>query len=213
MITIFIRTIIIYFTLIFTMKLMGKRQVGELQLSELITTFMLSELAALPISDKNIPLFHALLPTMLLISLEVIISFAITKLNKLKNIMYGKPSYLIYNGSLDQKELLRLRISVDELLSELRQKDVADIRQVQYAILEDNGKLSVIRKSETEQSECYAHPIVIDGTVIPDELQNVKKTEEWLSKWLRKHGAKLSDVFLMTVDDSSKIHLIIKEET
>lgn len=213
MATIFIRTLIIYFTLIFTMKLMGKRQVGELQLSELITTFMLSELAALPISDKNIPLFHALLPILLLISLEVIISFAITKINKLKNIMYGQPSYLIYNGTLDQKELLRLRISVDELLSELRLKDVADITEVQYAILEDNGKLSVIRKPSNNQKECYAHSIVIDGTIIPEEIQRIGKTKEWVYKWLKKHGADISEVFLMTVDDSSKIHLIIKEET
>ncbi len=207
MATIFIRTLIIYFTLLFTMKLMGKRQVGELQLSELITTFMLSELAALPISDKNIPLFHAVFPIMVLISLEVIISFAITRINKLKRLMYGKPSYLIYRGRLNQGELARLRISIDELLAELRQKDVSDLADVSYAILEDNGKLSVIRKGES-----YPHPVIVDGAVIGEELSRIGKDKAWATKHLSAKHTRLRDVFLMTVDDSGNVHLILKED-
>ena len=206
--TVLIRTFIIYVLLLVSMKLMGKRQVGELELSELITTFMLSELAVIPISDKNIPLAYAVFPILLLLSLEVIFSFCITKINILKKLFYGKPSFLIAKGTVDQRELERLRISLDELLSELRQKDIADISDVDYAILEDNGKLSVIRKGCTG----YAHPIIIDGELIDDEMKKCRIDRAVVEKWLSPDGLSPCDVFLLTVDDRGKISLIAKSK-
>ena len=142
MLTILIRTILIYLILLFVLRIMGKRQIGELDLTELVITLMLSELAVEPITDGNIPLLYALIPILTLISLEILISFAETKSVFIKNILPEKPNYLIERGVLNQKELEKQRITMDELLCELRLKDISDIGDVYYAILERNGKLS-----------------------------------------------------------------------
>lgn len=209
MITVLLRTLIIYILLMAAMKLMGKRQVGELELSELITTFMLSELAVIPISDKNIPLTYAVFPILLLLSLEVIFSFCLTKINALKKIVYGKPSFLISKGTLDQDELVRLRISLDEFLAELRQKDVPDLTAVDYAILEDNGKLSVIKKGDGG----FAHPLIVDGEIIDEEIARSGIERAQLDALLLPRNVKPDDVFLLTLDDSGKTTLILKSNS
>lgn len=206
MVTVLIRTFIIYVILLVSMKLMGKRQVGELQLSELVTTFMLSELAVIPIGDKNIPLSYAVFPILLLLSFEVIFSFCLTKANKLKKLIYGKPSFLVRKGKLDQDELARLRISVDEFLSELRQKDISDLSVVDYAILEDNGKLSVIQKG----GNGFSHPLIVDGELIEEEMKQFGTSEKHIKKILATENLTPSDVFLYTADDKGNTLLIKK---
>ncbi len=207
MVTVFIRTLIIYFALIIAIRLLGKRQVGELELSELVITFMLSELATIPILDSSIPLSHAFIPIVVLITSEIVSSFLVMKLPFIKKLLNGNPSYIIKRGKINQKELARLRMGLPELLSELRLKDVGDVSDIDYAILEENGKLSVFEKDKPP----LAHALIIDGTVIKSNLELVKKDEKWLLSYLSKHKMKLGEVFLMTICDNNNINIIMKE--
>lgn len=223
MATVLIRTSIIYILFTFAIRLMGKRQVGEMQISELITTFMLSELAINPIQDISIPISYSLIPLVFLLVMEVITSFLVTKSPFLRKLFMGAPSIIIKNGILNQKELSRLRISISELLSELRLKDVSSIDDVDYAILEQNGKLSVFLKSDkrtltledmkNKKASCgIAHAIIQDGDINKSGLDETGKSEEWLTKYLSKRSLDIKNVFLMTVDDNGKINIIEKEE-
>lgn len=203
---------------------MGKRQIGELQLSELVTTFMLSELAIIPIQDTDTPVSHAIIPILLLLSMEVIISFIITKNNKLKVFFVGRPSILICHGRLNQQELQKMRMSIIELMTELRLKDISDISDVEYAILEENGKLSVFPKIDktpvklsdinlSPKESGIAHPVVIDGEISPINLDLAHKNERWLNNILKDENKKIEDIFLFTVDDSGKTNIIMKDKS
>ncbi len=221
MVSVFARTIIIYLILLIALRLMGKRQVGELQTSELIVTFLLSELAVGPIMDKSLPIIHGIIPIFLLLSLEVITSFALTKSNFLKKLIYGSPTILIRDGKVNLQALADNRIEIDELMAELRQKNAPDIASVKYAILEDNGKLSVFLKGEkspptAEQMKVrlvdggIAHELIIDGEVVEKNLTLLGKDKAWLHTQLQCRHTTQQDVFLMTMNDDGTIHLIEK---
>ena len=210
MATVLIRTAIIYILFTFAIRLMGKRQVGEMQLSELITTFMLSELAINPIQDISIPIAYSIIPLVFLFSMEIVTSFLATKIPSFRRAFVGTPSIIIKNGVLDQAELSRLRISINELLSELRLKNIGSIDEVDFAILEQNGQLSVFTKSNSNGN--LSHALVTDGNINSSELLIVNRDENWLYKELKKRGLALERVFLMTIDDEGKIYIIIKEE-
>ena len=160
MASIFIRTLIIYLFLSISLKIMGRRQIGELEVGELVSTLVISEVAALPIADPDIPLMNAIIPVLFIVCLEIIISSAKNKSEKLKKYIEGEPIFLIYKGKLQQKQLKENRISVNELLCELRMQGCADINDVCYAVLEQNGKLSVF-----ENDESFTHTLIIDKTV------------------------------------------------
>ena len=224
MATVLIRTAIIYVLFTCAIRLMGKRQVGEMQLSELITTFMLSELAINPIQDISIPIAYSIIPLIFLFSMEVITSFLVTKSPLFKRIFMGTPSIIIKHGVLNQRELSRLRISISELLSELRLKDVASIEDVDYAILEQNGKLSVFLKDDKRgvtiedilnkrpKPSGIAHAIIIDEQINLKELSLLGKSEEWLLNELQRRGLERVDILLLTIDDANNINIIKKEE-
>ena len=183
---------------------------GELQISELITTFMISELAASPIQDLSIPLIYSVVPIVFLLSAEIVLSFLATKSVKSKKLFFGNPSIIIRKGKLDQAELGRLRISINDFLGELRLKDVGDIKNVEYAILEENGKLSVFPK---EKNGCdFTHAIVVDGAINTTNLNYAEKSEKWLGNYFRKNNLTLSEIFLMTINDDNEIYIIKKEE-
>lgn len=223
MVTVLIRATIIYSLLLISLRLTGKRQVGELQISELITTFMISELAASPIQDLSIPLIYSIFPIILLLCAEIVLSFLATKSKKLKKVFFGSPSIIINKGRLNQKELSRLRIGINELLGELRLKDVSDISDVDYAILEQNGKLSVFLKQDKQpicaqdlnierKSVGIAHAVIIDGEINESNLRLAGKNNAWLIKYLNRIGLSLNKIYLMTIDDNENINIIKKEE-
>ena len=208
MAAIFVRTVIIYLFLSLSLKFMGKRQMGELEISELVSTLVISEVAALPVADPDIPLFNALIPVILIVCLEIIISYAKNKSAKLKKCVEGNPIFVIYKGKLDQKALSDNRISLNELLCELRMQGVGDIKSVYYAILEQNGKLSVFKNDDNEN---FSHTIIIDGEINEDELCGMGFEKDWIDNELRRLEVKQNEVFLLTVDDSNKTYLIKKE--
>ncbi len=212
MIIILIRTVIIYLFLIFGMKMMGKRQIGEMQISELVTAFLLSELAATPILNVDIPLLYAVVPILLLLSLEIIFSFLTTKAPFFKRLFDGTPSILISKGKILQSELLRVRISAEELISQLRLSGVADISEVEYALLEQNGRLSVFTKKDCNGCG-IPHTLIIDGNISKNALAFISKDEKWLSNRIKKYNCALSDIFIFTYDDSGKENIITKDPT
>ena len=221
MATIFVRTVIIYAVLLVAVRAMGKRQVGELEVSELIITFLLSELAVLPLSNVNAPITHGIIPVVLLISAEVIFSFLTSRCPKLRRILLGKPSIIIKKGVLDERELARLRISAAELMSELRLKGIASPEEVEYAIIEDNGQLSVFKKAKyspltpvdagvKSAERGIAHFVISDGAISEDALADAGIGKDSLYKILKENGAAVEDVYLMSVDDGGGVFIIKK---
>jgi len=209
MAAIFIRTLIIYVLIALSIRIMGKRQIGELDVSELVCTLLVSEIASLPIADRDIPLLNAVIPLILIVCLEIIISFIKNKSERLKRIIEGVPAFIIYKGRLRQSVLSENRISVNELLCELRTQGVASIDEVYYAILEQNGKISVIKNDDGKK---MAHTIITDGEVDKKSLAALGHTERWLGFVLEKNGICEKDVFLLTVDDCGKTNIIRKEQ-
>ena len=212
MAAIFIRTIIIYLSLMISIRIMGKRQIGELEVGELVSTLVVSEVAALPIADPDIPLLNAIIPIIIIVCLEIIISTVKNKSEALKKRVEGEPIFLVNKGVLQQEALRENRISVNELLCEIRKQGVFDIGDVYYAVLEQNGSLSVFEK---DSQKTFAHTIIVDRTVDEKTLSALGYNDIWLQKQLKMHRMKQSDVFLMTVDDSGGTSVIkrrIKDE-
>lgn len=218
MLTVFFRTIIIYVLLVIIMRIMGKRQLGELELSELITTFLLSEIAALPIIDRNVPIIHAVIPIATLAALEIGMSILLLKFPRLKQILSSPPAMLISQGKINKKEMTKARISIDELVTQLRQNGIYGLEDVDYAILEENGKMSIIPKSASRQPDAKAlgisytdsgvmHILVSDGRINTHSLRLLGKDEAWLSRKLKKYGVKAKDIFCMTMDDAGRIFI------
>lgn len=221
MVTCLVRTVIMYILLVVAVRLTGKRQIGELQVSELVITYMLSELAVFPITDKNVPLLHSAIPIVLLLSLEVVFSFLQTKSNRFRRLFSGGAVAVISKGRLDCGQLTKNRIDLEELLGELRLKGVFDVADVEYAFLEENGKLSVLRKSssspltpeslELESSENgSSHIIIADGKIRPAGLTESGLDARRFAAYLKKRGLKESEIFLMTADDAGNFTFILK---
>lgn len=208
MASIFIRTIIIYILLSLSMKIMGKRQIGELDVSDLISTLLISELAAIPIDDPDIPLFNAIIPILFIATLEIIIPSLKNKYAKVKKYIEGQPAFVIFKGRLLQETLRENRISLNELLCELRIQAIGDIRDVDYCYLEPNGKLSVLKKQNSSGN--IAHPLIIDGEFNENEIRLLKMSENDVSLLSGKKNPK--EIFLLTVDDFGNTNIIIKEE-
>ena len=222
MVTILFRTLIIYVCLIATLRFMGKRQLGELEVSELVTTLLLSEIASLPVTNQDIPISYALIPIFTLVALEVSLSALLLKCPWLKKILSTRPTFLIDRGRLDAKMLRSVRISVDELMSQLRQKDVFDLDEVEYAILEPNGQISIVPKATARTvttSDMNLHPkehgmmhlIVADGIINQRNLACIGKDEAWVKKTLRKNGHQLNEILLMTADDALTVRIVSKQ--
>ena len=207
MASIVVRTLIVYVLLSFSLRIMGKRQIGELDVGELVSTLLVSEIASIPIDDPDIPLMNAIIPILLILSIEIILSTIKNKSERLKSVIEGKPEYIIYKGRLLQKALKENRISINELLSELRAQGVGSIEDVYYAAIEQGGALSVISREDPN----LAHSVIIDGEIIEGNLKALGYNNNWIKKRLVERNAAIKDVFLMTVTDNGRIHLILKD--
>ncbi len=223
MLTILFRTVIVYVILIGTMRMMGKRQLGELEVSELVTTLLISEIAALPISDPTIPVIYAVIPLVTIFTLEVTLSVILLKCPKLKNLASARPSVLIRHGRVDQSEMQRIRISVDELISEIRQAGLSSLSDVDYAILEQNGKISVIPKKSAQpltvgdvglrasENGIY-HALIEDGVINRYNMKQLGRDEQWLRAKLAERALTAREVFYLGMDDGGALYWIEREE-
>ena len=223
MITLAIRTLFIYIILNITLRVLGKRQIGQLETTELVSALLLSELATVAISDTGVPLLFSLLPVLLLMSFELLTSDIKNRTPFLKRLLEGSPGVLIERGVLDQEALKKMRSSVEELLCAFRLQGVVSIDEVYYAILEQNGRLSVILRKDCQQPTAkdlalpvkeagISHAIIVDGKVKPEELSASGRSERWLKNALTSRAVAEKDVFLLAVDDGGNVILIKKEE-
>lgn len=214
-----IRTVILYFIVICVVRLMGKRQIGELQPSELVITLLLSEIIAMPMEDNDIPLISTVIPVMLLMTLEIITSAISMKSLKFRFLVQGHPIIIIRDGELQQKEMKKLRLTIDDILEALRQKDIFDISLVAYAIIETNGRMSVMLKPDFETvtnknagiaSEDSGIPCVVitDGQIERSAFEDCNMTDEKLKSIIKKQNIDVGNTLLMTVDKSGKTVVI-----
>lgn len=207
MTSIVVRTIIVYVLLSFSLRIMGKRQLGELDVSELVSTLLISEIASIPIDDPDLPLLNAIIPILFILSVEILLSTLKNKSEKLKLAIEGRPEYIIYKGRLLQKVLSESRISINELLSEMRSQGIGNLNEVEYATIEQNGTLSILKKGQSE----LAHTIIIDGCIIEKNVKRLGYDEAWLKKRLAERKAKQDEVLLLTVNDSGEVNIIMKD--
>lgn len=223
MTSLIIRTLIIYFSLLLTMRLLGKRQLGEMELSEFVVAALIADIAAIPLQDTSLPIYRGLIPISVLYCCELLISILSLKSIRLRSFLFGKPSILVSSGKINQHEMRKNRFTCDELMQELRGQGIIDISEIQYAILETNGKLNIITTPDSSpvtasqmgiKTERIDYPFVIisDGRIISENLEKLGRDEKWLQKQFKtKHITSPKEVFLMTADLSDKIFWALKE--
>ena len=218
-----IRTLILYFAIVVSMRIMGKRQLGELEPAEFVVAVLISDLAAHPLQDIGTPLLYGLIPVIVLIVCEILISGAMIKNHRFRTLICGKPSLIIENGRISELELKKNRITLDELSEQLRKKDILDISTVKYAVLETDGTLSTILfpaqapltpQQMNIQADDMGYPVIVinDGRVLENNLEKIGFNLAWLDKQLGSRKVKNADeVFLMTADTSGRVYLAVRE--
>lgn len=223
MVIAFLRTIILYAFIIIGIRLMGKRQVGELEPSELVLALLIADLAAVPMQDFGIPLLTGLVPILTLLCLTMALSVLTMRSVRFRAVLCGRPSVIVENGRLRQSEMKKNRFTLDELMEELRMQGITDLSTVKYAILETNGQLSVLpyaaqqpvtagQMGLTPQEPGLPVIIINDGRVITRSLHSRGLNEQWLEQQLRQHHIRRTqDVFLLTVDEENRVYLSKKE--
>ena len=223
MIISYFRTIVLYLILIAVIRLMGKRQIGQMEASEFVVTMLVANLAAIPMQDGGIPLYSGLVPIITVLGVELVLSALSLRSIGVRKLLCGKPVILIENGNILQKNLKMTRVTIDELMGHLREKDVLDIRAVQYAILETNGNLSVFpypkeRPASAKDAGVPARkqylPITIisDGRLLEENLIKAKKDRLWVQRILEENRARQEDAWLLTVDGGGNVYFCRKEE-
>ena len=223
MILSYVRTIILYLILIFCVRLMGKRQVGQMEPSEFVVTMLVANLASIPMQDAGIPLYSGLVPILTVLALELLLSAGCFVSLRLRRLFCGKPVILIENGRILQDNLRKTRITLDELTGHLRQKDVLDLSSVQYAILETNGNLSVFPYPQYKPasaadagiptpSQHLPITVISDGKLIRSNLEKSGKDDTWLRQVLKDKESTVAQTWLLTVDEGNHIRFYRKDE-
>ena len=219
----FIRAIIIYVVIIIAVRLMGKRQVGELKPHELVITILISAIAVIPLEENSMPLANCLVPILLFVSLEIIMSVRSMKSLWFRNLLKGRPIFIIRQGKLDQKKLKQLRLTMDDVVDALRQKDVFDISQVEDAVIETNGSISVLPKAEYQpitasdinlsvKEKGMPVAIVIDGKPVNEYFNEYKLKDSEIELVLQTVNRDAKRIMLLTIDDDGNTYLIEKEK-
>ncbi len=221
MLVIFIRTLLLYFALIFCVRIMGKRQVGQMGPSEFVVTMLAANLVSIPMEDAGVPLLSGLVPLGAVLGAELVISGLTMNSRLFRHFLRGRPVILVENGKVLSDNLRRTRVTMEELMEYLRLKDVLELRQVQYAILETNGSLSVFPWSAEEPASAkdagirvkprqLPIPIIVEGCLSREDLQRAGKDEDWLRGVLAQKGARVEDTLLLSIT-GGKVTLIKRE--
>jgi len=219
----YFRTMIVYLVLIVTVRLLGKRQIGQMEPSEFVVTMLVANLASIPMQESGIPLLAGLVPIITVLGAELLLSTLSLRSIRLRKLLCGKPVILIENGNILQENLRKTRVTLDELTGHLREKDVLDLRSVQYAILETNGNLSVFpypkeRPASAKDAGIPARrqylplTIISDGKLLPENLQKANKDAAWVQRVLEQNRTTLKDTWLLTVDGGDHVLFYRKED-
>lgn len=223
MLVLFIRSILIYIIVLVVMRLMGKREIGQLQPFELVISIIIADLAAIPISNSGIPLTNGIIPILGLLVMDLIISIGNMKSMKFRQFISGKPSILIYRGKINEKVLRKERFTINELQERLRDKNIMNLGDVEYAILETSGQINVIQKPNKRTTipedfniepeyEGISYDLVIDGNIMYDNLSILEKDYKWLKKEVKKFGYKPEEALVVTIDGKGQIFSQKKEK-
>ena len=204
-----LRTVVMYATLTIIMRLMGKRQLGELEITDLVTTLLISEIASLPLTERDMPLLHALLPILTIAGLEVGMAALLLKGSLFKRLLISRPAILMSHGIPDRSAMKRARVSCEELLSQLRLKGVMDPQTVDFAIMEPNGQISVIQDEakSTASAGSMLRLLISDGRVKMENLHAIGKDGTWLEGILNKKGLRSREVFMLLSDGNGTLRL------
>ncbi len=184
------KTVFMYFFIIFVYRLMGKKEVGQLSIVDLIVSILIAELIALSIQTSEQSIFLSVVPILVLVGVQMLVSYITLKYDKIRYILDGKPTIIIKNGKLNFTEMSKLRYSLDDLLTQLRLQGVKSIDKVKYAVLENNGDLSVFNEDND-----YPLPLILDGVIDYQVLKEINKDYDWIIKILKKKNIELDDVF------------------
>ena len=223
MLTSYLRTILLYLVLLGAIRILGKRQIGQMEASEFVVAMLVADLAAIPMQDVAIPLYTGLVPILTVLGAELILAGLCLRSIRFRRLLCGKPVILIENGRILQNNLRRTRVTIDELMGHLREKDVLDVRTVQYAILETNGNLSVFpypAEVAPSAKDLQIHPkdrylpitIVSDGHLMDENLALSGRDGDWLKKTLGDYRATVAGTWLLTVDKAGHVLWLGKEE-
>lgn len=219
----FIRAIILYTIVLIVMRLMGKREIGQLQPFELAISIMIADLASVPMTELGIPITNGIIPILGLLMMHLLISILDMKSITIRKIMSGQPSILIYRGKIDEKALRKERITINELQERLRGDNIFDLGDVEYAILETNGEISVIPKPEKRgiipqdlkiipEYEGIPYDLIVDGKMMKKNLQILGKDEKWLKEQLEKFDATPKNTLIATMNGKGQFFCQKKEE-
>ncbi|CAH0346383.1 DUF421 domain-containing protein [Bacillus sp. CECT 9360] len=200
---ILLRSIFFYFLLLMLFRLMGKREIGELSIVDLIVFIIIGDIAVLAIEDPNKPLIYSLVPIFVIVLIQIILSVLALKSQKLREVIEGKPTIVINKGKIDERVMKKQRYNFDDLLSQLREKNILNIDEVEYAILEPTGQLSVIERRDVRNGEDNVpFPLIIDGVVQEESLSRIGKNSSWLKTQLKNDGYEdMSRISICTYDD------------
>lgn len=207
--TIIFRTVLFYFLVVIAYKIMGKREVGELGVFDFIISMLISQLIAICIENYKDPIWFVIVPTLILVLFQIVFSFLSLKSNKFRDILDGKESVIISNGKLNFSEMKKQKYNLNDLLLQLRDKGIRTIEEVDYAILETNGKLSVFQKQD-DNNNVFPLPLVLDGVIEENNLKFINKTRKWLNNELSKKKINLDNIFYAFYKDDN-IYVIENE--
>lgn len=217
-----IRTVILYIFVILAVRLMGKRQISDMQPSELVITLIISDIASIPMQNTSQPLISGIVPVVILVALEIFVSIFMMKSNIFRRLLCGGPVLVIEDGKLLQKQMKRLRLTTEDLCIQLRQQDIFSLEDVQYCIIETNGTVSVLEKPEKRKPTAQDFGITIkdnkletvvinDGKLLSNSLKLCSKHKSDIEAILKKENTKQRDVFIMTLDSSGNYNIIKKD--
>ena len=218
-----IRAVVLYIVITFSLRLMGKRQLGELQPSELVVTILISNIAAIPVEDSSMTMIIGIVPILTLVSLDVIVSTVMLKSSKFRKLMIGSPRIIVSEGRVLQKEMKKLRYTVDDLTAAMREQQIFDLGEVQYAIVETTGKINFLQKKDYQNANkkdvgkggSTENPqaiIIRDGIPDYEQLDILGLGRGWLNETLRENAATIKGVFLMTADKNGQSTVIKRQE-
>ncbi len=196
------RTIFFYIFIIFVFRLMGKREIGQLSIQDLVISIIMSELVAMSIENRQDSMFLTIIPVAILVILEIILSIISLKSDKFRNILEGKPSLIISQGKINFNEMVKERYTLNDLLLELRNKGVKNIEDIEYAILESDGRLSIFKYNFLKLKTSNPFPLILDGIIQKDTLKFLKKDEKWVKEILDKKGVDQKNVFYAFYKDN-----------
>lgn len=209
LLTTVLRTLFFYFFVTFAYRVMGKREVGQLGIVDLIVSILIAELVAISIENIDKSIMLTIAPISLLVVIEVALAYLSTKSRWFRQVFTSKPSVIINHGVINYKEMIKQRYSLDDLLVSLRQASIKSIEDVEYAFLESNGKLSIFKYNLFKTDSAYPAPIIVDGVIQENTLKNIRKTKIWIKLYLRKQNINLEDIFYAFYKNG-KIYTILK---